>query len=83
MTGFMKTVSILCNPMTHVHVHFTISKGLTIEGNKKKKNTKQREKEDKREERKKKTDIAFNFYIVEFGENKTLERNASSLTLFS
>ena len=52
MTGFMKTASILCNPMTHIHVHFTIPKGLTIERNKK--NTKQREKEDKREERKKK-----------------------------
>ena len=89
--GFIKTVPILSNPMTHIHVHITIPKGLTIDRGKQKKkqNSTKRKIREKREREKKKTDIPFNFYIVEFGdsqvsgEQKTLERNASSLTLFS
>ena len=53
----MKTVSILSNPMTHIHVNFTTPKGLKIEGNNNnnnKKNAKVHEREDKGEEREKK-----------------------------
>ena len=58
MTGLMKTVSILCNPMTHIHVNFTTPKGLKIEGNKK--NTKEHEREDQRGEREKKSSLERN-----------------------